>query len=78
MEDFDRMVMKVQRVFHDRKKVALWFKTPNPLLGNIAPMVMYKNGRGEKLEQFIDDMATLNQTDDPQRVMTLKVLGGGQ
>jgi hypothetical protein len=31
----------------------LWFKTPNPLLGDIAPRDMIRIGRFKKLRQFI-------------------------
>ena len=34
-------------------KTALWFTTPNPLLGNIAPRDMVRLGRYKKLFKFI-------------------------
>ena len=36
-----------------------WFTAPNPLLGNISPIDMIKNGRGDKLCKWI-----LNQVDE--------------
>jgi hypothetical protein len=37
----------------DAAKTALWFKTKNPLLGDIAPRDMIRYGRYEKLRRFI-------------------------
>jgi hypothetical protein len=37
----------------DVAKTALWFKTLNPLLGNITPRDMIRYGRYEKLRRFV-------------------------
>lgn len=37
----------------DPTKTALWFTTPNPLLGNISPRDMIRFGRYKKLFKFI-------------------------
>lgn len=37
----------------DADKTALWFMTPNPLLGNIPPRDMIRFGRSKKLLKFI-------------------------
>ena len=37
----------------DAQKTALWFKTPNPLLGDVAPRDMIRLGRYDKLRKFI-------------------------
>ena len=37
----------------DRIKTALWFKTKNPMLGNISPRDMIRVGRFHKLMKFI-------------------------
>jgi len=37
----------------DIRKTALWFKTKNPLFGNIAPRDMIRFGRYERLRRFI-------------------------
>ncbi|MBI4242814.1 MAG: hypothetical protein HY606_01885 [Planctomycetes bacterium] len=37
----------------DAIKTALWFTTPNPLLGNITPRDMIRFGRYKKLFKFI-------------------------
>ena len=36
-------------------KTSLWFKTKNPLLGNISPRDMIRYGRYEKLRRFVMD-----------------------
>jgi uncharacterized protein (DUF2384 family) len=43
----------VAQFFRDEQKTVLWFKTPNPLLGDIAPRDMIIIGRFKKLRQFI-------------------------
>lgn len=43
----------VAQFFRDEQKTVLWFKTPNPLLGDIAPRDMIKIGRFKKLRHFI-------------------------
>jgi hypothetical protein len=37
----------------DVVKTALWFKTKNPLLGDISPRDMIRYGRYEKLRRFV-------------------------
>ena len=37
----------------DLNKTAIWFKTPNPLLGDVSPRDMIRYGRYEKLRKFI-------------------------
>lgn len=44
----------------DISKTALWFKTPNPLLGNASPRDMIRFGRYEKLRRFIMDALAEN------------------
>lgn len=41
-------------------KVALWFSSPNPLLGGLAPNTMIAMGRGEKLLRFIKQQLAEN------------------
>lgn len=43
----------VAQYFKDEHKTVLWFKTPNPLLGNITPRDMIRVGRFKKLYRFI-------------------------
>lgn len=37
----------------DVEKTALWFRLPNPLLGNVSPRDMIRYGRYETLRDFI-------------------------
>ena len=46
----------------DAQKTALWFKTINPMLGNISPRDMLRLGRYKKLQKFI---YSANQNDAP-------------
>ena len=43
----------VASYFNDVDKTILWFKVPNPLLGNISPRDMIRLGRFKKLYKFI-------------------------
>ena len=44
----------------DAEKTALWFKTTNPMLGNITPRDMIRYGRYQKLLKFILDALSEN------------------
>lgn len=35
------------------EKASLWFKTPNPMLGNVSPRDMIRFGRFAKLQRFV-------------------------
>ncbi|KKK66828.1 hypothetical protein LCGC14_2960180 [marine sediment metagenome] len=37
-----------------QEKALTWFKTPNPLLGNVSPIDMIRSGRSDKLCKWID------------------------
>jgi hypothetical protein len=39
----------------DAPKTALWFRTKNPLFGNISPRDMIRFGRYEKLRRFVTE-----------------------
>jgi hypothetical protein len=41
--------------FDDDVKTALWFRAPNPLLGNVSPRDMIRFGRYKKLLRFVTD-----------------------
>jgi len=45
----------------DIRKTALWFKTPNPLLGNISPRDMIRFGRYERLSKFVQQARQANE-----------------
>jgi uncharacterized protein (DUF2384 family) len=51
----------VAQYFQDQHKTVLWFKTPNPLLGNITPRDMIRVGRFRKLQRFIQDASDENE-----------------
>lgn len=58
-----RSKMLVLEFFNgDEAKTKLWFETPNPLLGDIAPNFMIEVGRSAKLLKFI-----LNLLDENKR-----------
>ncbi len=44
---------QVEAFFNDSDKAALWFETPNPMLGGITPTVMVQMGREQKLLEII-------------------------
>jgi uncharacterized protein (DUF2384 family) len=43
----------VHSFFNDETKTMLWFRVPNPMLGDVAPRDMIKVGRFKKLLKFI-------------------------
>lgn len=51
----------------DRRKTALWFKTPNPMLGNTTPRDMIRLGRYKKLYNFIIEAKTANGEEKRQK-----------
>lgn len=51
----------VAQYFKDEHKTILWFKTPNPLLGNITPRDMIRVGRFKKLSRFIQNALSENE-----------------
>jgi len=44
----------------DVDKTALWFKTPNPMLGSISPREMIRFGRYKRLLKFITESQEAN------------------
>lgn len=50
---------------HDSTKTALWFRTPNPMLGGISPKEMAKlSGQQlDKLLKFVVNCANENKRD---------------
>lgn len=49
----------------DAYKTALWFKTPNPMLGDVAPRDMIRLGRYKKLMKFINESRNTHETRAP-------------
>jgi hypothetical protein len=55
----------VGQYFKDEHKTVLWFKTPNPLLGNITPRDLIRIGRFKKLNRFI--LNALGENESPEK-----------
>ncbi len=51
----------VAQFFRDEHKTVLWFKTPNPLLGDMTPRDMIRIGRFKKLRRFIQNALAENE-----------------
>jgi hypothetical protein len=51
----------VAQFFRDEKKTVLWFKTPNPLLGDVSPREMIRVGKFKKLLSFIQNALAENE-----------------
>jgi hypothetical protein len=52
----------VAQFFRDEQKTVLWFKTPNPLLGDMTPRDMIRIGRFRKLRRFIQNALSENES----------------
>jgi uncharacterized protein (DUF2384 family) len=52
----------VAQFFRDEQKTVLWFKTPNPLLGDVTPRDMIRIGRFKKLRRFIQNALSENES----------------
>jgi uncharacterized protein (DUF2384 family) len=52
----------VAQFFKDEHKTLLWFKTPNPLLGDLTPRDMIRIGRFRKLHRFILNALSANES----------------
>lgn len=62
----------VAEYFHgDAAKTALWFRTKNPMLGELSPRDMIRYGRMEKLMQVVQDARSAN--DMPERNVTVRL-----
>ncbi len=54
LEEIGAIANMVADIFEgDAAKTALWFRTKNPLLGDIAPRDMVRLGRHDRLRRFI-------------------------
>lgn len=54
IEEIANVIELVAQFFDgDAAKTALWFKTPNPMLGNISPRDMIRYGRYDRLRRFV-------------------------
>ena len=61
MTEWAAAISLVGQYFKDLDKTVLWFKVPNPLLGNIPPREMIRVGRFQKLFRFIQNALNENQ-----------------
>src|SRR5271156_923219 len=52
----------VAQFFKDEHKTLLWFKTRNPLLGDMTPRDMIRVGRFRKLHRFIQNALSANES----------------
>lgn len=48
------------------EKASLWFKTPNPMLGNVSPRDMIRYGRFAKLQRFVVGALSENRPGEQQ------------
>jgi len=65
LEQIANIISLVAEVFDgDRHKTALWFKTPNPSLGEVAPRDMIRLGRYKKLSKFVNEAKQANPDGD--------------
>ena len=54
VDKYDELFERVTFLFNgDEECAATWFRSPNPALGNIMPVVMFYTGREDRLEKFI-------------------------
>ncbi len=53
IEEWANLLQLVAQYFKDEQKTLLWFRMPNPLLGNVSPRDMIRIGRYKKLLKFI-------------------------
>lgn len=68
LQEIANVCQLVAQVFHgDKEKTALWFQTPNPLLGNISPRDLIRFGRIHKLMEFILDAMEENRVGNDQK-----------
>lgn len=65
LEEIANVANIVARIFEgDGGKSALWFRTQNPLLGDMSPRDMLRMGRYKRLVKFIDESISETQLAD--------------
>jgi hypothetical protein len=65
LEEIANIATLVAQFFEgDALKTALWFKTRNPLLGNLSPRDMIRFGRYERLRRFVMEALVENTAKD--------------
>ena len=61
IEQWANLMQLVAEQFKNTDKTLLWFKMPNPMLGNVAPKDMIRYGRYKKLFKFVIQALQANQ-----------------
>lgn len=64
-EEFIEMEAKVRAIL-GREKAALWWNTPNPLLGGGKPVMLVAYGFGLRVKRFIDQAKEENDYVRPE------------
>lgn len=63
LEEIANIVNLVADTFQgDITKTALWFKTQNPILGDVSPRDMIRLGRYDRLRKYVVEAALLNRS----------------
>jgi hypothetical protein len=57
----------------DVAKTALWFRLPNPLLGDVSPRDMIRYGRYARLQEFVMEALAENAVAAEQQPFAIKV-----
>lgn len=61
IEEWAIAINLVGSFFNSPEKTIMWFKIPNPLLGNMSPRDMIRIGRSKRLMQFIQTALNENK-----------------
>jgi hypothetical protein len=59
--EWANLLQLVAEHFKDTEKTLLWFRMPNPLLGNVSPRDMIRYGRYKKLLKFVYEALAQNK-----------------
>ncbi len=73
-EEFVNMLSKVLLAFKgDIKRSRMWIITPNLNLGGFPPLKLFMMGKGARVIEFVEDMATVGiELKSPPREWTLR------
>lgn len=62
LEEIANIVNLVANTFRgDTTKTAIWFKTQNPILGDVSPRDMIRLGRYDRLRKYVVEAALMNR-----------------
>lgn len=66
LEEIGSIANMVAQIFEgDAQKTSLWFRTKNPMLGDISPRDMIRLGRYDRLRKFVIN-AIIDMNEKPQ------------